>query len=443
MCLRRAFRIVLVVFSLLYSAIAAAQTCGPMDVVFVVDNTGSMGDVIAQVQDEVNSIADTVTRSSGDDYQFGLVIAPGNDVVVLLDMAPQNRGALTDAVAQMTTIGSCGEPAEWDEALNTVLNNRQEGRAIASGAGAQVGNFNGAFRANSTKLIIVITDARPGGTLGCDYQAGGNAIAVAMANNAASRGILISTVFVPTASAEAFGFTSTVRSVLQETAGITESIFFETSADASNLANVIREVIVTCGSGRLGIEPKELVLENGETGTIKVTNFRPGANFDDLLYGASGLPSDSTFKFTRLTPEITGSDLQSLDITIGPDTPAGTYVVPITAKRLTSGRTSADYALVHVGCVSPFILGNDNHQPQSIAVPQGQRATLRVSPSGTAGYRYQWYRGHRGLTNFPIDGATGPEYITPVVTGLEEYWVRVFNACGSVDSATATVDLKQ
>ncbi len=46
---------------------ATAQKCGPMDVVFVVDNTGTITEVISEVQKQVSAIADTVTQASGGD----------------------------------------------------------------------------------------------------------------------------------------------------------------------------------------------------------------------------------------------------------------------------------------------------------------------------------------------------------------------------------------
>ena len=81
----------------LTGAPAVYAQCGPMDVVFVIDNTGSMTDVIGEVQNQVNVIADSVTRSSNGDYQFGLVVAPRNDVVVLLDLDKNNRDAFGTA----------------------------------------------------------------------------------------------------------------------------------------------------------------------------------------------------------------------------------------------------------------------------------------------------------------------------------------------------------
>src|SRR5438045_5127720 len=48
---------------------AHAQQCGPMDVTFIIDETGSMTDVINQVQTQVQKIADAVQVASGGDFQ--------------------------------------------------------------------------------------------------------------------------------------------------------------------------------------------------------------------------------------------------------------------------------------------------------------------------------------------------------------------------------------
>src|SRR6201999_1627239 len=101
---------------------AAAQQCGPMDVTFVIDNTGSMSLVIANVQTEVGKIADSVEAASSGDYQFGLIALPANDVDVLLAMTGNNRAALDAAAQIMSTSGSCGLAASWDEGLNTAIN---------------------------------------------------------------------------------------------------------------------------------------------------------------------------------------------------------------------------------------------------------------------------------------------------------------------------------
>jgi hypothetical protein len=60
-----------------------------------------------------------------------------------------------------------------------------------------------------------------------------------------------------------------------------------------------------------------------------------------------------------------------------------------------------------------------------------------VSATGTS-LSYQWYVGTTGNTSSPIGGATvNGVVVAPAST--TNYWVRVFGACGTVDSTTATV----
>ncbi|HEV2722525.1 MAG TPA: FG-GAP-like repeat-containing protein [Thermoanaerobaculia bacterium] len=83
-------------------------------------------------------------------------------------------------------------------------------------------------------------------------------------------------------------------------------------------------------------------------------------------------------------------------------------------------------------CTPPTITG----QPQSQTIQQGSSATLTVSATGTTPLSYQWYIGTSGNTASPIAGAIGPSV---TVTTANSYWVQVSNACGSANSATATV----
>ena len=88
------------------------------------------------------------------------------------------------------------------------------------------------------------------------------------------------------------------------------------------------------------------------------------------------------------------------------------------------------------GCTAPAI----TTQPQSRTINSGSSATLTVGASGTTPLSYQWYVGNSGNTNSPVSGATGPSLtVTPAVT--TNYWVRVSNSCGSVNSNTATVTI--
>ena len=85
------------------------------------------------------------------------------------------------------------------------------------------------------------------------------------------------------------------------------------------------------------------------------------------------------------------------------------------------------------GCTAPAITS----QPQSGTIRSGSGATLRVVATGTSP-AFQWFIGASGVTSNPINGAVGPSVdVTPGQT--TNFWVRVTNSCGMVDSITATV----
>lgn len=92
--------------------------------------------------------------------------------------------------------------------------------------------------------------------------------------------------------------------------------------------------------------------------------------------------------------------------------------------------------LVEVLCDPPFILGTN--QPHSITAANGSQVTLEVTPSGTGPFFYQWYTGVPGMTRSPVLAANES---TLIFTTREtaSYWVRVSNACGTVNSTAATV----
>jgi hypothetical protein len=85
-------------------------------------------------------------------------------------------------------------------------------------------------------------------------------------------------------------------------------------------------------------------------------------------------------------------------------------------------------------CTAPAI----TTQPASRTVNAGTSVTLTVVATGTAPLVYQWYIGSTGSTGSPIAGAAGSSLtVTPSTT--TSYWVRVTNACGTANSATATI----
>jgi len=85
--------------------------------------------------------------------------------------------------------------------------------------------------------------------------------------------------------------------------------------------------------------------------------------------------------------------------------------------------------------VAPVITAH----PENRSIASGQTATLAVQASGTAPLGYQWFVGASGDSASPVNGATSASFTTPALTQTTTYWVRVSNAAGSADSATATV----
>lgn len=83
-------------------------------------------------------------------------------------------------------------------------------------------------------------------------------------------------------------------------------------------------------------------------------------------------------------------------------------------------------------CAAPSI----TTQPASQTVRENQDATLRVVASGTAPLRYQWYHGSAPDTSSPWVTTAS---VTFGIGATANFWVRVTNDCGSVDSNTVTV----
>jgi hypothetical protein len=79
-------------------------------------------------------------------------------------------------------------------------------------------------------------------------------------------------------------------------------------------------------------------------------------------------------------------------------------------------------------------------QPEDTSILTGESAALSVVAVGES-LTYQWYEGVSGDTSVPVAGATSDSLTTPVMNteGTVEYWVRVSNANGTVDSQAATV----
>ena len=146
-----------------------------MDVVFVVDYTGSMGGAIEGVKSGLNSLISTIDTQSGGNYRLGLVTFDGGSCNYNsssyyngLPAAQKINEACTTIITCFEKMGTVGNSTSFSTAVNSI-NNPSTGMPI--GAGNEWGgraideivnsNFAGSFRNNVQKLIILVTDDDP------------------------------------------------------------------------------------------------------------------------------------------------------------------------------------------------------------------------------------------------------------------------------------------
>lgn len=78
--------------------------------------------------------------------------------------------------------------------------------------------------------------------------------------------------------------------------------------------------------------------------------------------------------------------------------------------------------------------------PQSSDAPIGAPFTISVYATGAAPATYQWYQGAPGDISQPVAGGTFAALTIPTITSSGDYWVRVTNPAGSVDSPAASLN---
>ena len=150
--------------------------CGPIDLVLVIDETGSMYNALDSIKGaNWTIIHNALVAASGGDYRLALVTFKDN--VTLRSNWTNN---INVPISSLSPGGGGGEPEASDEALQDVLDNP---------------SLLGSWRPNARRLVIFMTDARPGGFTNTPYSLG-TGLAEAMANLAAWRGIQVAAVAV-------------------------------------------------------------------------------------------------------------------------------------------------------------------------------------------------------------------------------------------------------
>jgi hypothetical protein len=157
-----------------------------MDVVFVVDYTGSMGGEIDAIKNDITQIANTIVTESSGNYQLGLTIVDeysGSTTLPayynstfyenlptsqkFVNQGQNNRYQWITAMEMMSyqNVSTFIDAVEILRTTNFPLGNGQDTPEPTDLAASLVGNsnFNGQYRNGVNRLMIIITDAVPGG----------------------------------------------------------------------------------------------------------------------------------------------------------------------------------------------------------------------------------------------------------------------------------------
>ncbi len=229
--------------------------CKCLDVVLVVDDTGSMGGAIGNVKAELPNIIAAAQEASigdgGDAACLRMALVTFKDTVEVDQPFTSNMAELQTAINALGASGGAGEPEASDMALEYVLT---LDNTICGAVAEQDGPLGG-FREDGacppradgtivTKIAVLITDARPGGcddtfTLGVD-----DVHAQAVADMAAAADpVRISAVFVPT-SGDPFG---QIVPIMQNYATTTGGVYMEVNPDGTGTGAAIQDIIAQCG----------------------------------------------------------------------------------------------------------------------------------------------------------------------------------------------------
>ena len=218
--------------------------CGPIDLTIALDDTASMGGAIGNIKTELSTIMAAALDASGDDLRVGYMTFKDN--VVVHNELTGDLDAVKASIMKTTVGGGLGGPEASDEAKNTAVNNLYGGTRDDSAGheGEQIGDYTEAYRPGALKIVILITDAPPGGFNDAQDAEDNESLAINHANTAAGLGIRVSDIFVPTYHDPDYGGQA---ALLESDATITGGVYIRTAADGSGTGEAITAIIEACG----------------------------------------------------------------------------------------------------------------------------------------------------------------------------------------------------
>lgn len=251
-----------------YSNEIEISTCTPppqpTDVVFIIDNTlsatGEEAERMPAIKNGVLAALDEIVAASTT-YRLALVTPDNDQVHVRLNFEAGNRNDLEDEVENLPDLG---HPTGWfipestDECIKTAVEARAASQVLPPSCTRpqedpppplQIDDFTPAF-GYSRKLIVLITDAAPGGL--CDperfFQSPHGDYARAIAQEARTNCIRINAIQVPNKSG---GLDADPASVMQDYRDLTCGWFIQVPMahlDATGVKEAILRMLYARGA---------------------------------------------------------------------------------------------------------------------------------------------------------------------------------------------------
>ncbi len=140
-------------------------------------------------------------------------------------------------------------------------------------------------------------------------------------------------------------------------------------------------LIVTQGSFTLSASPASLTIAQGNQGTSTITSTISGGFNNPVSLSTSGAPSGTTITLNPQTIPSPGSGNSVMTITVGSNTPMGTYPIIVTGN----GGGIQQQTTVTLIVISP---GNFTiaASPSSLTIPQGNQSTSTITTTISGGF---------------------------------------------------------
>lgn len=220
---------------------ADKNKCKSTDLVLIIDTTYSLSRTIYNIKLETEELLNQLNHVAGGQLRLGLVSFK-DDITIHedLDALPtlqDKRRRIDEKVFDLRATGGGAGPEASDEALRTVIHGLSaEGRA-------QNKDFSGRFEAE-TKIIVLVTDNRPGG-FDDKFVAGvDDDNAATRAFEASEQGIMISSIYIPTSFYDQDEIT---ENIMRDYALITGGLFIKIDPSGEGAAEAISGIIDSCG----------------------------------------------------------------------------------------------------------------------------------------------------------------------------------------------------